>query len=62
MRVKVDNLRKAYKKAVKENKKQFNYKGIEFVTDYTKYLLIHLKEDLKLSDTDYITLTPDTSI
>ena len=61
MQIKVKNLRKAYEKAVKENKDQFTYKGVDFVTAYAKYLLIYIRDNLKLSDMDYITLTPNTS-
>ena len=56
MKLKVENFRKAYEKAVKEDKKEFKYKGFTFVTNYAKYLLIHIKENLNLTDTDYIEL------
>lgn len=36
-------LKKEYNKAVKENKKQFNYKGNILLTDYAKYLLQYME-------------------
>jgi ribosomal protein S4E len=39
----IKSLEKAYNKAVKEDKVAFDYKGVELVTDYAKYLIEHLK-------------------
>jgi len=43
----IKRLEKAYNKAVNENVVSFDYKGSELVTDYAKYLIQHLKNQIK---------------
>lgn len=41
-----DRFRKAYNQAVKENKDSFTFDGNEFVTNYAKYLLQYLDQEM----------------
>jgi hypothetical protein len=43
MNVEIQELKKAYKKALEEKQESFVYEGYELVTDYAKYLLEYLE-------------------
>jgi hypothetical protein len=43
----IEELRKAYNKAVEEKQDQFTFNDLEFVTMYVKYLLEYIDSQLK---------------
>ena len=45
---KTKRLEVAYNKAKEKNKFQFEFEEKEYITDYAKYLLEHLKRKIKL--------------
>lgn len=54
--MKLKELKKAYDKAVKENKETFEIEGVLILTAYAKYLIQYLEETIKLNDEDEIEL------
>lgn len=54
--MKLKELKKAYDKAVKENKETFEIEGVLILTAYAKYLIQYLEETMKLNDEDEIEL------
>lgn len=54
--MKLKELKKAYDKAVKENKETFEIEDVLLLTAYAKYLIQYLEETMKLNDEDEIGL------
>lgn len=54
--MKLKELKKAYDKAVKENKETFEIEDVLILTAYAKYLIQYLEETMKLNDEDEIEL------
>ena len=54
--MKFKELKKAYDKAVKENKETFEIEDVLLLTAYAKYLIQYLEETIKLNDEDEIGL------
>lgn len=49
-------LKKAYDKAVKENKETFEIEDVLLLTAYAKYLIEYIEKTMKLNDEDEIEL------
>ena len=49
-------LKKAYDKAVKENKETFEIEDVLLLTTYAKYLIEYLEKTMKLNNEDKIEL------
>lgn len=54
--MKLKELKKAYDKAVKENKETFEIEDVLLLTAYAKYLIQYLEKTMKLNDEDEIEL------
>ena len=54
--MKFKELKKAYDKAVKENKETFEIEDVLFLTGYAKYLIEYIEKTMKLNDEDEIEL------
>lgn len=54
--MKLKELKKAYDKAVKENKETFEIEDVLLLTTYAKYLIEYLEKTMKLNDEDKIEL------
>ena len=52
--MKLKELKKAYDKAVKENKETFEIECVLVLTAYAKYLIQYLEKTMKLNDEDEI--------
>ena len=54
--MKLKELKKAYDKAVKENKETFEIEDVLLLTAYAKYLIQYLEKTMKLNNEDEIEL------
>lgn len=54
--MKLKELKKAYDKAVKENKETFEIEDVLLLTAYAKYLIEYIEETMKLNNEDEIEL------
>ena len=54
--MKFKELKKAYDKAVKENKETFEIEDVLLLTAYAKYLIQYLEKTMKLNNEDEIEL------
>ena len=54
--MKLKELKKAYDKAVKENKETFEIENFLILTAYAKYLIQYLEKTMKLNNEDEIEL------
>ena len=54
--MKLKELKKAYDKAVKENKETFEIEDVLLLTAYAKYLIQYLEKTMKLNNEDDIEL------
>ena len=59
VQMQLSGLKRAYKKAVAEEKKVFRYKGCEFLVGYAKYLIEYLQSEYQsfnLCEDEHITI------
>jgi len=54
----VKEFKDAYNQAVKDDKKQFTFKGMEFLTGYAKYLIEYITTVRKLKDNNSFEISP----